>query len=86
MILKSYNPPSISGAGIKKEAYDSLDEEEKSWVDELADEITYTVQAYGAEAANKIIHDKLDDSDDVNNWKLALFWKLDSKTRSALKK
>lgn len=88
MLLKDndYSPPSISGAGIKKEAYDSLDEEEKMWIDELADEITYTVQAFSAAEANKIISDKLDDTDDVNTWKLALYWKLDSKTRSALKK
>ena len=79
-------PNPASGAGVKLEAYESLEDIDRAFVDELAQEVTYLVENNLMELAKAKIKHDLDGAEDINTWMLALYWKLDSKTRSALKK
>lgn len=77
-------PPSGSAAEVKLEAYESLDEEDKQWIDQLAYEVEILFEEEGIYKANKHMHEAIDGCD--NEWHLALWWKLNSKTRSSLKR
>ena len=76
-------PNSSSGAGTKKEAYDSLSLEDRAWIDNLAEEVTEVFAVDGAESAITHIKAAMGENADIS-FKLALWWKLDSKTRSAI--
>lgn len=78
---KAPNPS--SGAGTKKEAYDSLSLEDRAWIDNLAEEVTEVFAVDGAESAITHIKAAMGENADIS-FKLALWWKLDSKTRSAI--
>lgn len=78
---KAPNPS--SGAGTKKEAYDSLSLEDRAWIDNLAEEVTEVFAVDGAESAITHIKAAMGENSDIS-FKLALWWKLDSKTRSAI--
>jgi hypothetical protein len=86
MILTDGRPNPASGAGTKLEAYESLDDIDRAFVDELAMEVAYLVGNNLIDLAKAKIKHDLDGAEDMNTWLLALYWKLDSKTRSALKK
>jgi hypothetical protein len=86
MRLTDGRPHPASGAGTKLEAYESLDDLDRGFVDELAKEVTYLVGNGLIDLAKARIKHDLDGAEDMNIWLLALYWKLDSKTRSALKK
>ena len=82
-------PPPISGAAIKKEAYESLNADEKRFIDELAADVTDMLADQGRESALALIAEKIPmdggEDYDPNTFKNALAWRLDSQTRSALK-
>lgn len=85
MLLKTDSPNPASGAGVKKAAYDSLDDESREWVDNLAREVTELFQSgITARALLLFIAGELGDSE--MEFKLALWWKLDSKVRTFLDK
>jgi hypothetical protein len=79
-------PNPASGAGVKLEAYESLDDEGRKFIDQFALEVASLVHDGEVKIANEMIKEWFDGAEDVNTWMLALYWKLDSKTRSALKK
>lgn len=76
-------PNPSSGAGTKKEAYDSLSLEDRAWIDNLATEVEEVFAVDGAESAITHIKAAMGENADIS-FKLALWWKLDSKTRSAI--
>lgn len=76
-------PHPASGAGTKKEAYDSLAPEDRAWIDGLAKEVTEICTVETPEKAISHIKESLGENSDIT-FKLALWWKLDSKTRSAI--
>lgn len=76
-------PHPSSGAGTKKEAYDSLAPEDRAWIDGLAKEVTEICTVETPEKAISHIKESLGENSDIT-FKLALWWKLDSKTRSAI--
>lgn len=83
MIL-SKRPPSGSAAEIKLEAYESLSLEDQQWIDNLAYEVEVLFNEEGVDKARKHMNDAILGCD--GDWYLALWWKLGSKTRSALKR
>ncbi len=81
---KKTEPHPASGAGTKKEAYDSLDDSDREWVDELARNVS-GLHAEGMNADGLIAFIKSALGDDFDPaFKLALWWKLDSKVRTAI--
>jgi hypothetical protein len=83
--------PAISGAAVKQEAYESLDTDEKTFIDDLADMVTRLVakgDASGAlqEVDHAIPQEGANRAPKADTLIPALWHKLDSKTRSALKK
>ena len=76
-------PPSGSAAEIKHDAYESLDVDGKAFIDNLALEVVDILGADGAPEAIKYINVKLQNTD--LEWRNALWHRLDSKTRTALK-
>ena len=79
-ITDFYNPPSGSAAGIKKEAYDSMDEEEQAYLQELAADIRFRL-ARNVSEAREFLDKHILEVDEYN----ALWWILDSKERALLK-
>ena len=76
-------PPSGSAAEIKHDAYESLDVDGKAFIDNLAVEVVDILGTDGAPEAIKYINVKLQNTD--LEWRNALWHRLDSKTRTALK-
>lgn len=82
---------SISGAGVKQDAFDSLEADEKTWINDLAEAVTAMVsRGELKDAADEIDHSIPQVGDNrlpkATEYKVALWGKLDSKTRSALTK
>ena len=80
---KPVKPPSGSAAEIKHDAYESLDADGKAFIDNLAVEVVDILGTDGAPEAIKYINVKLQNTD--LEWRNALWHRLDSKTRTALK-
>jgi hypothetical protein len=78
--------PAGSAAAIKQDAYSSLDAEAKTWIDNLALEVVTILNTEDAEQANAHIAESLGDAGNIIELKTALWHRLDSKTRTALKK
>lgn len=76
-------PPPGSAAEIKLEAYESLDDDGRGFINQLAYEIETVFNEVGAEDAKKYMDEAIGGSDE--EWLLALWWKLNSKIRSAIK-
>jgi len=81
--IKAKVPHPASGAGTKKEAYDSLGADDRAWVDQVATETAYICNEEGPESAITHIKDALGENYDAT-FKLAIWWKLDSKVRTAI--
>jgi len=77
-------PPSGSAAEIKYEAYKSLDEDGKQFIDQLAYEISVIFYETGIDKAKEYMQESMQNSE--HEWTLALWWKLGSKIRTAFKK
>lgn len=77
-------PPAGSAAEVKLDAYESLDDDGKAFIDQLAFEIASLFYADGIETAREHMETNLQNCD--VEWRLALFWKLHSQVRTALKK
>ena len=77
-------PPAGSAAEVKMDAYESLDDAGKAFVDQLAYEVESLFHENGIEQARFHMEINLRNCD--VEWRLALFWKLGSQVRTALKK
>jgi len=72
-----------SPSDIKREAYDAMLPEDKAWIDALSAEVTQLFsEGTPPEALVNHIKNALGDAD--QDWKLATWYKLDSKVRTAL--
>ena len=77
-------PPPGSAAEIKYEAYESLDDDGKKFIDQLAYEVAVIFFEDGLEKAKSYMNDSLQVCE--QEWRLALWWKLSSKVRTAFRK
>lgn len=77
-------PPPGSAAAVKYDAYEALDDEGKQFIDQLAYEVAVLFDEEGLEKAKRHMNDALRDCDD--EWRLALWWKLNSRIRTAFRK
>jgi hypothetical protein len=77
--------PKGSPAAIKEDAYSSLDDSGKEWIDALAIEVVSLLEKEGTEQANQHIKEMLGNPPNLIELRNALWHRLDSKTRSALK-
>lgn len=82
---------SISGAGVKADAFNELSEDEKAWITDLAEAVTAMVsRGELKDAADEIDHAIPQVGEKrlpkATEYKVALWGRLDSKTRSALTK
>lgn len=83
--------PGASGAEVKREAFEALEEEEKAWIVELAVAVTAMVQQGAVKDAAEDIDYAIPEVGEKRppkavEYKVALWGKLDSKTRTALTK
>jgi hypothetical protein len=78
--------PKASPAAIKQDAYNDLDSESRAWIDNLALEVVALLEKEGADQANAHIAESIGNPENRDELKFALWHRLDSKTRSALKK
>jgi hypothetical protein len=77
--------PKGSPAEIKDDAYSELDEAGKDWINGLAVDVVFLLEKEGAEQANQHIKEMLGNPPNLIELRNALWHRLDSKTRSALK-
>jgi len=83
---KARKAPSGSPAAIKQDAYESLDQESKAWIDNLAIEVVTILDKEDAIQANAHIAESLGNAENLLDLKTALWHRLDRITRTALKK
>lgn len=84
-------PSNLSAAAVKADAFESLEADEKVWIKELAEAVTAMVEAGTVKDAADEIDDAIPQVGErrlpkATEYKVALWGKLDSKTRSALTK
>ena len=84
-------PSGLSAASVKADAFDALEADEKAWIQDLADAVTAMVQkGQLADAVADIDHAIPQEGpkrhDKCVEYKVALWGRLDSKTRTALTK
>lgn len=82
---------SISGAGVKQDAFNDLEADEKAWIQDLADAVSDMVKRGELkDAVDEIDHSIPQEGErrlpKATEYKVALWGKLDSKTRTALTK
>lgn len=94
--IKGREPHPASGAGTKKEAYDSLKPHYREWIDKLAEHVNAEPDY---EESHAYIEDKIASAERIASdpqnkyydpefdpaiYKMGLWWKLDSKVRTAI--
>ena len=84
IVTDGKRPPAGSAAEVKLDAYESLDDDGKAFIDQLAHEVSSLFYEEGVEPARLHMETTIKDCD--GEWRLALWWKLHSQVRTALKK
>jgi len=83
---KARKAPAGSPAAIKQDAYNDLDAETKAWIDNLAIEVVSILASEDADQARAHIAEMMGEAENIIELKNALYHRMDSKTRTALKK